>query len=159
MDFKGFTIALIEPEIPPNTGNVARLVAATGSRLDLVGPLGFSLDEKSLRRAGLDYWPEVNQRRFEQTDDYMAGLPPKRFHLLSTQGAKPYHRAEFAPGDFLLFGAETRGLPKAWLEAYAEQSLFIPQANAAVRSLNLSNCCALVLYEALRQTGNLERLS
>ncbi|MDT8447426.1 MAG: tRNA (cytidine(34)-2'-O)-methyltransferase [bacterium] len=154
MDSKAFTIALIEPEIPPNTGNIARLCAATGTRLDLVGPLGFDISDKAVRRAGLDYWDQVNLRRFEESAAYMDELDPERVFLLSTKAPVPYHQAQFKPGDWLVFGPETRGLPQAYLSRF--KSLRIPQFNPKVRSLNLSNCCALVLYEALRQTGKLD---
>lgn len=147
-----FTIALIEPKIPPNTGNVARLAAATQCRLDVVGEIGFTITEKSLRRAGLDYWEFVDFHRHEDLTSYLDSLDPKRIHLLTTKAEKPYFQADFQEGDVLLFGSETQGLPPQVLERWPERCLTIPMESPDVRSLNLSNSVSIVLYEALRQT-------
>ena len=147
-------VVLVEPEIPPNTGNVARLCAATGSRLNLVGPLGFRLNDRELKRAGMDYWQQVNWQLWENWAAFAAALPAgARFWLVEQGGAKRYDEAEFGPDDFLVFGRETAGLPKGLLEDHADSWLRIPMFNAEARSLNLANCVSLVLYEALRQQG------
>lgn len=151
-----FHIVLIEPEIPPNTGNIGRLCAATGTFLHLVGPLGFSLDDKHLKRAGLDYWPEVKLEHWNSLEDLHSAWPEGRFWYMSKKARRSYTACAFAPGDFLVFGKETLGLPDDLLDRVAEQSLRIPIFSDAVRSLNLANSAAIVLYEALRQTGRLE---
>lgn len=147
-----FEIALVEPEIPPNTGNIARLCAATGTPLHLVGPLGFRLYDRDLKRAGLDYWDHVAVTRHDDLPAFERVLAQKRFFLFSTRGTRPYTEANFESGDMLVFGSETRGLPAALLERYPETLLTIPMMNDKVRSLNLANTAAIVLYEALRQT-------
>ena len=147
-------IVLVEPEIPPNTGNVARLCAATHSALHLVGPLGFRLGDRELKRAGMDYWQQVDWQLWEDWAAFAAALPAgARLWLVEQGGAKRYDEAEFRPDDFLVFGRETAGLPKGLLEDYADSWLRIPMFNSEARSLNLSNCVSLVLYEALRQQG------
>ncbi len=143
-------IVLIEPEIPPNTGNIARLCAATETDLHLVGRLGFRLDDKHLRRAGLDYWPLVNVFRHERLEDLLAGQDPSRFLFFSRKVPRPYTRAPFAWGSYLVFGRETQGLPESLLSRFADRSFCIPMFGA-VRSLNLSTAAGIVLYEALRQ--------
>lgn len=150
-----FNIVLIEPEIPPNTGNVARLCAATGACLHLVGKLGFSIDDRQLKRAGLDYWDKVKLWQWESLEQLQAAFPDSRFWFLSTKVARNcYEQDLYQPGDFLVFGKETAGLPAELLAANPERCLTIPMPGQ-VRSLNLSNAVAVVLYEALRQTGQL----
>jgi tRNA (cytidine/uridine-2'-O-)-methyltransferase len=145
-------IVLVEPEIPPNTGNVARLCAATGTTLHLIEPFGFTLENKQLKRAGLDYWQHLAWRRWPSWPDFQASLPPAaRLWLIESDGPRNYAEVNYQPGDYIIFGRETAGLPKAILDRYREGWLRIPMFHAKVRSLNLSNCVALVLYEALRQ--------
>ena len=147
-------IVLVEPEIPPNTGNVARLCAATRARLHLVGPLGFRLDDSTLKRAGMDYWRQVDWRTWDDWAVFVAALPEgARLWLVEQGGAKRYDEAEFELEDFLVFGRETAGLPRALLEKFPEQVLSIPMFNPEARSLNLANSVSVVLYEALRQQG------
>ncbi len=152
--FKPFHIVLIEPEIPPNTGNIARLCGATGTVLHLVGKLGFSTDDRTLKRAGLDYWSEVDIRYWRDFGQLQAEFPGARFFFTSKKAEKSYVDAEFREGDFLVFGKETRGLPDELLEANSEYTVRIP-IFGKVRSLNLSTAAGIVLYEALRQTGRL----
>jgi tRNA (cytidine/uridine-2'-O-)-methyltransferase len=152
-------VALWEPEIPPNTGNIARLCAATGSRLHLIGRLGFQLDEKAVRRAGLDYWHAVDWHHHTTWDDFLrtlgsdspAFLSSGRGWLIDNPAPRSYTQARFQDGDVLVFGSETRGLPESLKQPGAERLLGIPMSNDAVRSLNLSNAVAIVVYEALRQ--------
>lgn len=147
-------LVLVEPEIPPNTGNVARLCAATRTRLHLVEPLGFTLDDKQLKRAGMDYWTHVDWRRWPDWKTLAESIPPtSTIWLIESNGPKHYAEAKFGPDDYLVFGRETAGLPPALLEEHRKTWLRIPMFQAAARSLNLSNCAALVLYEALRQQG------
>jgi len=144
-------IVLYEPEIPPNTGNVARLCAATGIHLHLVGRLGFRLDDRHLRRAGLDYWPHVRWTRHNSLDDlYRWAEPDARYFYYTKTGAAPYTLPAYRWGDFLVFGSETRGLPRELLARHAENVLTIPMFGP-VRSLNLSTSVGIVAYEALRQ--------
>jgi tRNA (cytidine/uridine-2'-O-)-methyltransferase len=144
-------VALWEPEIPPNTGNVARLCAATGSRLHLIGRLGFRLDDRSLRRAGLDYWHAVDVVRHITFPDFERVVDAKRLWCVETPTERPYTRAEFADGDYLLFGNESSGLPPSVRERYAERLVGIPMPTGAVRSLNLATAVGIVLYDALRR--------
>jgi tRNA (cytidine/uridine-2'-O-)-methyltransferase len=147
-------IVLLEPEIPPNTGNVARLCAATRSALHLIEPLGFKLDDTTLRRAGMDYWRHVVWRRWAHWQAFTAALPSDaRLWFVEEGGPVRYDQAHFTVGDYLVFGRETAGLPRALLESARERWLHIPMAHPEARSLNLSNCVALVAYEALRQLG------
>jgi tRNA (cytidine/uridine-2'-O-)-methyltransferase len=147
-------IVLVEPEIPPNTGNVARLCTATRSTLHLIEPLGFRLDDRELKRAGMDYWQHVVWCRWANWSAFVAALPPgARLWCVEQGGAKVYSEARFSPDDFLVFGRETAGLPKAILEAYRDRWLRVPMFHPEARSLNLANCVALVLFEALRQQG------
>ena len=147
-------VVLLQPEIPPNTGNVARLCAVTGVRLHLVGPLGFRLGDRELKRAGMDYWQQVDWRIWEDWAAFAAELPAgASLWLVEQGGAKRYDEVEFRVDDFLVFGRETAGLPKGLLEDNADSWLRIPMFNSEARSLNLSNCVSLVLYEALRQQG------
>ena len=146
-------VALVEPEIPPNTGNIARLCAATAVPLHIVGATGFRLDDRAVRRAGLDYWPEVILFRHPNLEALQQSLPEARFVYLSTKVPKPYFEWEFRANDCLTFGPETRGLPEEVLSANRDRALTIPMLNPRVRSLNLATAVGIVLYEALRQTG------
>jgi len=146
-------VALVEPEIPPNTGNIARLCAATRTPLHIVGVAGFRLDDRAVRRAGLDYWPEVQLTRHRDLDALRLALPAARFIYLTTKAHRPYTDWRFISSDCLIFGRETRGLPEDLLRANASHCLTIPMANPNVRSLNLATSVAIVLSEALRQTG------
>ena len=147
-------IVLVEPEIPPNTGNVARLCAATRTILHLIEPFGFKLDDAQLKRAGMDYWRHVEWHRWKNWSAFTEELPAgSRLWLIESNGPKLYTEARFAPDDFLVFGRETAGLPKRLLEENRGRWLRIPMFNEKSRSLNLSNCAALVLFEALRQGG------
>ena len=150
-------VALVEPEIPPNTGNVARLCAATRTPLHVVGVTGFRLDDRAVRRAGLDYWPEVELRRHRDLEALKQSLPGSRLLYLTTKAERSYADWQFAGGDCLVFGPETRGLPAQLLRENWERCLTIPMPNPRVRSLNLAASVAVVLYEALRQTGALRR--
>lgn len=145
-------IVLVEPEIPPNTGNVARLCAATRTTLHLIEPFGFALGDKQLKRAGMDYWRHVAWHRWANWSAFEPALAPTaRLWFIESGGPKLYTEATFAPDDYLVFGRETAGLPKSLLEAHRNHWLRIPMFHAQSRSLNLSNCAALVLFEALRQ--------
>jgi tRNA (cytidine/uridine-2'-O-)-methyltransferase len=150
-----FHVVLVEPEIPPNTGAIARLCAATHCHLHLVEPLGFRLDDRTLARAGVDYWPQVTWRTWPDWATLRASQPRARFHFLTTKTERSYTQARFAPGDFLVFGRETKGLPESLLAENAAACLTIPIANEQVRSLNLATAAAIVLFEGLRQTGPL----
>ncbi len=148
-------IALVEPEIPPNTGNIARLCAATTVPLHIVGATGFRLDDKAVRRAGLDYWPHVILSRHPNLSSLQESLPESRFLYLTTKANRSYADWAFGPDDCLVFGRETRGLPESVLHSNWDRCLTIPMPNAVVRSLNLATAVGIVLYEALRQTGSL----
>jgi tRNA (cytidine/uridine-2'-O-)-methyltransferase len=152
---KPFHIVLVEPEIPPNTGNIARLCGATGTILHLVGKLGFSIDDKQLRRAGLDYWEAVDVRQWESLEELQSVFPDGRFWYTSKKARKSHIQADYQTGDFLVFGKETLGLPEELLEKNADQAIRIPINSPVVRSLNLSTSAGIILYEALRQTGQL----
>jgi len=149
------SVALLEPEIPQNTGNIARLCAATRTPLHIVGVTGFRLDDRAVRRAGLDYWPEVSLQRHRHLDELYESLPDARFTYLSTKAEKSLFEWQFDHNDCLVFGSETRGLPEDLLRQNWEHSLTIPMLNPKVRSLNLANSVAIALYEALRQTDAL----
>lgn len=144
-------IALLEPEIPPNTGNIARLCAAAGVPLHLIGQLGFRLDDRNLRRAGCDFWPVVDCRLHVNLEAFEATLPSSRIFCLSAHATTPYSAVAFQPGDCLLFGRESAGLPNGVLERHAERCLCIPMPSGKVRSINLATAAGIVLYEALRQ--------
>lgn len=145
-------IVLVEPEIPPNTGNVARLCAATKSVLHLIEPFGFKLDDSQLKRAGMDYWRQVEWHRWPSWPTFAATVPATaKLWLVESGGPMRYSDALFGPQDYLVFGRETAGLPPPLLETHRDRWLRIPMFNAESRSLNLSNCVALVLFEALRQ--------
>lgn len=145
-------IVLVEPEIPQNTGNIARTCAATGVNLHLVKPLGFSTDDRYLKRAGLDYWHLVHIEYHENFSELRAKYPGKNFYYATTKGSRFYSEVKYTNDDFLVFGPETRGLPKELLAANAPYCIKIPMRDEA-RSLNLSNSVAIVVYEALRQLG------
>lgn len=146
-------VALVEPEIPPNTGNIARLCAATFTPLHIVGVAGFRLDDRAVRRAGLDYWDEVRLFRHRDLAALYEALPAARFLYLTTKTDRSYSRFEFQKNDCLVFGRETRGLPEDLLNANRERCLTIPMPNPKIRSLNLAASVAIVLYEAFRQVG------
>jgi tRNA (cytidine/uridine-2'-O-)-methyltransferase len=149
-------VALVEPEIPPNTGNVARLCAATNVPLHIVGVTGFRMDDRALRRAGLDYWPEVKLTRHRDLEALYASLPTARFIYLTTKADRFYIDWEFKNDDCLVFGRETRGLPEDLLRANRQNCLKIPMPNPNIRSLNLATAVGIVLFEALRQTGQFQ---
>lgn len=153
---KPFHIVLVEPEIPPNTGNIARLCGATGTVLHLVGKLGFSTDDRQLKRAGLDYWSEVEIHYWEELAALQQHYPGSRFIYTSKKADRTHVQAEFREGDFIVFGKETQGLPEELLRANRESTIRIP-IFGKVRSLNLSTAAGIVLYEALRQIGRLDR--
>lgn len=147
-------IVLVEPEIPPNTGNIARSCAATGAVLHLVKPLGFSIDDKSLKRAGLDYWPYVDVRVHESLEEFMKEHEGRRMFLATTKGGRLYTDVKFQDEDMLLFGKETAGLPRDFIEEHKENAIRIPMSrDTRLRSLNLSNSANIILFEALRQLG------
>lgn len=147
-----FHIVLYEPEIPANTGNIGRTCAATGSVLHLIEPLGFRLDEKSLRRAGMDYWNELDVRRYTDWEDFQAKNPGARIYMATTKGKRLYSDISYEPGCYLMFGKESAGIPEEILAKHPDACARIPMAEPA-RSLNLSNSAAVMLYEALRQNG------
>ncbi len=147
-------VVLIEPEIPPNTGNIARLCAATRSTLHLIEPFGFQLDDKQLKRAGMDYWQHLKWHRWESWQVFQQTLPAAaRLWLIESGGSMRYDQVSYTAGDYLVFGRETLGLPGDMLSRHRERWLRIPMFHRQSRSLNLSNCVALVLFEALRQQG------
>lgn len=146
-----FHIVLVAPEIPHNAGAAGRLSLATGSTLHLVKPLGFSLDDKHVRRAGLDYWRDVDVHVWDDLPTLRAAHPEGRFWFLSTKGAQSHWDACFQPGDFLVLGSEPRGLPESLLAANAGRVLRIPMQESSTRSLNLATSAAIVIYEAWRQ--------
>ena len=145
-----FNVVLVEPEIPPNTGNIGRLCLATGSTLHLVRPFGFSLEQRQLRRAGLDYWDEVKLQLWDSFDALQqAQSGDARYFFLTTKAERPYYTVNFRNGDFLVFGRETKGLPHKLLAANADDCITIPMHGT--RSLNLATAVAIVLFEAVRQ--------
>ncbi len=150
-------VVLVEPEIPPNTGNVARLCAATGATLHLVGPLGFKLTDRELKRAGMDYWEEVNWKyweTFEELKNADCRVPigeRANWYYVTTKSKRPYTQMRYRWGDYLVFGRETAGLPAGLLAANAERTITIPMFNPKARSLNLATAVGIVLYEAVRQ--------
>jgi len=157
-----FHIVLVRPEIPQNSGSIARLAAATRTRLHLVGPLGYSLEDRYLKRAGLDYWPLVDLRTYSGWDEFAAahqaqpsaGTEP-RMKYFSARAKRSYLEADYAPGDFLIFGSETKGLGEEFLRTRTDITYWIPIFEPGVRSLNLANAVSIVLYEGLRRTGRL----
>jgi tRNA (cytidine/uridine-2'-O-)-methyltransferase len=151
-----FHVVLVRPEIPQNTGSIARLAAATRSRLHLVGPLGFSLEDRFLKRAGLDYWPLVDLRTYAGWDSFAGEAAGRTLKCFSTHAAQSYLRARYQSGDYLVFGSETAGLGADFLRSRKETTFRIPIFEPGVRSLNLANAVSIVLYEALRQIGLLD---
>ncbi len=153
MKISPLNIVLVEPEIPPNTGSIARLCGATNSVLHLVHPLGFSTDDKHLKRAGLDYWPHVNIQHWQNFDEFLDQHDERKFFFFTTKTDRPYYQAKFSPGDCLIFGKETKGLPEETLTLYPDRCYTIPMESPHIRSLNLAMSAGIVLYEALRQLG------
>ena len=159
-------IVLFEPEIPANTGNIGRTCVATGTRLHLIEPLGFRLTEKEIKRAGMDYWEHLNVTRYMNFEEFQSLHPGARIWMATTKAKHVYSDVSFAPDDYIMFGKESAGIPEEILVAHEETCIRIPM-EPAIRSLNLSNSVAIVLYEALRQqrfasmqlTGELHRLS
>ena len=153
-------VVLVEPEIPPNTGNVARLCAATQSTLHLVGPLGFRLDDKTLKRAGMDYWEQVTWKCWESIEQLQAAARreprPPSFYYVTTKSKRPYTRPHYHADDYLVFGRETAGLPKALLDANPETTITIPMFNPRARSLNLATAVAIVLSHTIWQIKSKE---
>ena len=148
-----FNVVLVEPEIPPNTGNIGRLCLATGSTLHLVKPLGFSIDDRTLKRAGLDYWKEVDVQLWDSFEDLRRSRQSgSRFFFLTTKSRRAYYDVQFRAGDFLVFGRETKGLPESLLAAYPDDLLTIPMRGT--RSLNLATAVGIVLFEAIRQVAS-----
>ena len=143
-------IVLLEPEIPANTGNIGRTCVATGSDLHLIKPLGFSLDEKHLRRAGLDYWPKLKLHIYEDYKDFTDKNPGARMHYATTKGRNLYSEAHFEQEDYIMFGKESAGIPEEILVQHPDECIRIPMIGD-IRSLNLGNSVAIVVYEALRQ--------
>jgi len=148
-------IVLVQPEIPPNTGSIARLCAATGLRLHLVGPLGFSLADRYLKRAGLDYWPHVDVQVYDDWEQFLARLNPQRLVLFSARAKRSYLSIAHVAGEFLVFGSETSGLPAGLLRQHADDTYTIPIFSPHVRSLNLANAVSIAAYDALRCLGRL----
>jgi tRNA (cytidine/uridine-2'-O-)-methyltransferase len=146
-------VVLVAPEIPQNTGSIGRLCVATNTTLHLVDPLGFTIDDRHLRRAGLDYWPHVDLARHPSWDAFLASRPGGRLLCFSARAARSYTTFRYRADDLLVFGSESRGLPPALREIHAEATYGIPLASEHVRSLNLANAVAIVLYEGLRQQG------
>ncbi|MGI6623460.1 MAG: tRNA (uridine(34)/cytosine(34)/5-carboxymethylaminomethyluridine(34)-2'-O)-methyltransferase TrmL [Acetivibrionales bacterium] len=148
----GINIVLVEPEIPQNTGNIARTCAATGAALHLVGPLGFSIEDRYLKRAGLDYWNLVQLYYYDSIEEFFSTNKGANFLFCTTKAAKSYHEITYPDNCFILFGKETKGLPESLLSDNYEKCIRIPMLEK-IRSLNLSNSAAVVLYEVLRQRG------
>ena len=151
MTRKQFHIVLVEPEIPPNTGSIARLCGATDTVLHLVHPLGFSVDDKHLKRAGLDYWEHVDIVHWPGLDDFLTACDEQQLFLMTTKVDRPYYEADFKPGSYIVFGKETKGLGEEIIALYRDRCYTIPMTNSNIRSLNLAMCAGIVLYEALRQ--------
>lgn len=152
-------IVLFEPVIPQNTGAIARLCACTGTKLHLIHPLGFKLDEASVKRAGLDYWPYVSVTEHQNFSDFLEREKPQNLFFFSKFATKSYAKATFPLGSYFVFGSETKGLPKELHEQFSSQFLFLPMYTHIVRSLNLSQSASIVLYEALRQTDALDSIA
>jgi tRNA (cytidine/uridine-2'-O-)-methyltransferase len=151
MPIPALHIVLVEPEIPPNTGSIARLCGATNTILDLVHPLGFQIDNKHLKRAGLDYWPQVTINHWDSLEIFLQQHEEHRLYFLTTKTTRSYTEARFQTGDMLIFGKETKGLPEDILRLYSDRCYTIPMSNPNIRSLNLAMTAGVVLYEALRQ--------
>ena len=146
-----FNIVLVAPEIPQNTGTIGRLAVSTDSVLHLIDPLGFSLDEKHLRRAGMDYWKYLDLRRYTDWENFLELNPDAVLHFFSTHGNTSYYDVEYTPGDYLVFGRESAGLPPELYERYADRLRILPMPGKFNRSLNLANSVSIVFYEAMRQ--------
>jgi tRNA (cytidine/uridine-2'-O-)-methyltransferase len=151
-----FNIVLVNPEIPQNTGNIGRTVLSQNCVLHLVKPLGFEIDDKNLKRAGLDYWKHVDVRIWDKLEDIPGLIGSSRLHFFSTKGKNRYDKAEYKKGDFLIFGSETKGLPQKILDENSEQTRVIPMPDRKVRSLNLASSVSSILMEALRQNDFFE---
>ena len=145
------TVTLFEPKIPPNTGNIARLCGANNVKLDLVGNLGFDMEDKYLKRAGLDYWDHIKWEYFPSIDEYCLNAFQNKFHLLTTKSKNVYTDRIFTKNDIIIFGSETAGIPENILNEYSESACTIPMINKNIRSLNLATSVGIVLYEAIRQ--------
>ena len=145
------TVTLFEPKIPPNTGNIARLCGANNVKLDLVGNLGFDMEDKYLKRAGLDYWDHIKWEYFPSIDEYCLNAFQNKFHLLTTKSKNVYTDRVFTKNDIIIFGSETAGISENILNEYPENSCTIPMINKNIRSLNLATSVGIVLYEAIRQ--------
>ena len=146
------TVVLLEPQIPPNTGSTGRLCGATNTRLHIVGKLGFELSDKTLKRAGLDYWDFIDWKYFPNLDNYMKSITEKEsFHLLTTKSPTPYTQKRFYKDDYIIFGSETSGINEAILKSNWKETCTIPMENSNIRSLNLATSVGIVLYEAIRQ--------
>jgi tRNA (cytidine/uridine-2'-O-)-methyltransferase len=148
-------LVLVHPEIPPNTGNVGRLCVAIGVTLHLVKPLGFRIDDRSVKRAGLDYWKKLDLKVWKDLDSYLASVEPHRLVLTSSRRGEVYNRVAYSPFDHILFGAETTGLPQDLFCRFSTRTARIPVKEGSVRSLNLATSAGIVVYEALRQLGEL----
>ncbi|MBI5571928.1 MAG: tRNA (cytidine(34)-2'-O)-methyltransferase [Desulfomonile tiedjei] len=148
-------VVLVHPEIPPNTGNIGRLCCAVGATLHLIRPLGFHIDDRSLKRAGLDYWDKLDLVVWDDLEAYLSSVPPERLVLTGSKRGDAYHRIRFRPDDHILFGPETTGLPPELFARFPLRVARIPIDLSKVRSLNLSTSAGIVVYEALRQTGAL----
>ncbi len=146
-----FNLVLVEPEIPPNTGSIARLCGATDTNLHLIRPLGFSTDDKHLKRAGLDYWQHIKIFYWPGFDEFLAAQDENKLFFFTKKVDRPYTEACFRPGDYLIFGKETKGLPEDVLRYYQDRCYTIPMSNKNIRSLNLAITAGIILYEALRQ--------
>ena len=146
------TVVLLEPQIPPNTGSTGRLCGATNTRLHIVGELGFELSDKTLKRAGLDYWDFIDWKYFPNLDNYMKSITEKEsFHLLTTKSPTPYTQKRFYKDDYIIFGSETSGINETILKSNWKDTCTIPMENNNIRSLNLATSVGIVLYEAIRQ--------
>ena len=149
-----FTIVLLEPQIPPNTGSTGRLCGATNTRLHIVGKLGFELSDRTLKRAGLDYWDHIDWEYFPDSDEYLENMVKKHaFHLLTTKATNSYVSRKYNKGDFIVFGSETSGINENFLRSHWDNTCTIPMDNPNIRSLNLATSVGIVVYEALRQNS------
>ncbi len=151
MQTERFSVVLVRPEIPHNTGAIGRLCVGLGVPLHLVRPLGFALDDRSIARAGLDYWPHLDVRLHDTWEDFLAAVRPPRLHFLSTHGEKSLYACRFAPGDALVFGSESSGLPADFYARYRDALFRIPMPGAHARSINLANAVSIAAYECYRQ--------
>ena len=150
-----FTVVLLEPQIPPNTGSTGRLCGATNTCLHIVGKLGFELSDKTLKRAGLDYWNHIRWKYFPDLNNYLESMiMDEKFHLLTTKSDVPYTEKTFSKGDYLVFGSETKGINEKFLKKHWERTCTIPMENPNIRSLNLATSVGIVLYEAIRQVND-----